>query len=113
MLLAYALDSCIHMGRQGRLRRAIFFGVSLFACLGIGYLHGTLIDLGLLLPPSVWIFTFLTLIILMSGSLVDQVVQVPVLKLQLASQETKAQQTLADEKARMDIILSSRSGHKM
>ena len=107
LLLAYALDSCIRMGRLGQMRRAIFFGVSLFACLGIGYLHGTLIDLGLLPPPSIWIFTFLALIILMSGSLVDQVVQVPVLRRQLASQETKAQQDLADEKARMDVILSS------
>ncbi len=107
LLLAYALDSCIHMGRQGQLRRAIFFGASLFACLGIGYLHGTLIDLGLLPPPSVWVFTFLALIILMSGSILDQVVQVPVLKRQLASQEARAQQDLADEKERMDVILSS------
>jgi len=102
LLLAYALDSCIHMGRHGQRRRAIFFGVSLFACLGIGYLHGTLIDLGLLPPPSVWIFTFLALIVLMSGSILNQVVQVPVLKRQLDSQKTKAQQDIADEKARMD-----------
>jgi PAS domain-containing protein len=107
LLLTYALDSIIRMGRQGQLRRAIFFGVSLFICLGIGYLHGTLIDLGLLPPPSVWIFTFLTLIILMSNDILNQVVQIPVLKRQLASQEIKAQQDLADEKERMGVILAS------
>jgi hypothetical protein len=37
-----------------------------------------LIDLGILPPPSIWLFTFLALIILMSVSLVDDVVSVPV-----------------------------------
>jgi hypothetical protein len=51
-LLAYALDSCIRMHRQGHKRRALFLGISLFACLGIGYFHGTLIDLGLVSPRA-------------------------------------------------------------
>jgi PAS domain S-box-containing protein len=88
-LLAYALDSCIRMHRQGHKRRALFLGISLFACLGIGYFHGTLIDLGLVSPPGIWLFTFLALIVLMSGALVDDVVRVRVLSRQLAVQEAK------------------------
>lgn len=87
LLLAYALDSCIRMGRQGQKRRATFLGISLFSCLGIGYLDGTLIDLGVLHPPGIWLFTFLALIILMSGSLVDDVVRVGVLSRQLTVQK--------------------------
>jgi hypothetical protein len=39
---------CIRVGlaRQGSARACMFFSLSIFACLGIGYLHGTLIDLG-------------------------------------------------------------------
>jgi PAS domain S-box-containing protein len=89
IVLAYALDSSIGLYRRGEKQRAWFFGLSVFACLGIGYLHGTLIDLGVLPPPSIWLFTFLALIILMSVSLVDDVVSVPVLKRQISSQMEK------------------------
>jgi PAS domain-containing protein len=91
IVLAYALDAAIGLARRGDRGRAWFFGLSIFACLGIGYLHGTLIDLGVLPPPSIWLFTFLALIILMSVSLVDDVVSVPVLKRQIASQLEKWQ----------------------
>jgi hypothetical protein len=91
IVLAYALDASIGLARRGARGRAWFFGLSIFACLGIGYLHGTLIDLGVLPPPSIWLFTFLALIILMSVSLVDDVVSVPVLKRQIASQLEKWQ----------------------
>ena len=89
IVLAYALDASVGLYRQGEKRRAWFFGLSIFTCLGIGYLHGTLIDLGILPPPSIWLFTFLALIILMSVSLVDDVVSVPMLKRQIASQREK------------------------
>jgi hypothetical protein len=49
IVLAYALDASIGLARRGDRGRAWFFGLSIFACLGIGYLHGTLIDLE---PPS-------------------------------------------------------------
>jgi len=88
-LLVYAVDSCIRMHRQGRPRRALFLGISLFLCLGIGYLHGTLIDLGLVSPPAIWLFTFLALTVLMSGALVKDVVRAGVLSRQLAVQEAK------------------------
>ncbi len=86
VVLAYTLDASVYIARQGERRRAWYFGLSIFACLGVGYLHGTLVDLGMLAPPSSWNFTFLALIILMSASLVDDVVSVPVLKRQIASQ---------------------------
>jgi len=89
IVLAYALDASIGLARSGNRRRAWFFGLSIFACLGIGYLHGTLIDLGMLPPPSIWLFTFLALIILMSVSLINDVVSVPLLKGQIASQMEK------------------------
>ena len=89
IVLAYALDASIELARSGNRRRAWFFGLSIFACLGIGYLHGTLIDLGMLPPPSIWLFTFLALIILMSVSLINDVVSVPLLKGQIASQMEK------------------------
>ena len=89
IVLAYALDASIGLARRGERRRAWFFGLSVFACLGIGYLHGTFIDLGMLPPPSIWLFTFLALIILMSASLVDDVVSVPKLKRQISSQMEK------------------------
>ena len=85
IVLAYTLDASVYLTRQGKRRRAWYFGLSIFACLGIGYLHGTLVDLGMLTPPSSWNLTFLALIILMSASLVDDVVSVPVLKRQIAS----------------------------
>ena len=89
IVLAYALDASIGLARSGNRRRAWFFGLSIFACLGIGYLHGTLIDLGMLPPPSIWLFTFLALIMLMSVSLINDVVSVPLLKRQIASQMEK------------------------
>jgi len=89
IVLAYTLDAAIRLQKKGEKRRAWFFGLSIFACLGIGYLHGTLIDLGVLAPPSSWNFTFLALIILMSVSLVDDVVSVPALKRRISSQMEK------------------------
>ena len=89
IVLAYALYASIGLARSGNRRRAWFFGLSIFACLGIGYLHGTLIDLGMLPPPSIWLFTFLALILLMSASLVDDVVSVPALKRRISSQMEK------------------------
>lgn len=89
IVLAYALDASVGLFRHGEKRRAWFFGLSVFTCLGVGYLHGTLIDLGVLPPPSIWLFTFLALIILMSVSLVDHVVSVPVLKRQIVAQREK------------------------
>jgi PAS domain S-box-containing protein len=86
VVLAYTLDASVYIARQGERRRAWYFGLSILACLGVGYLHGTLVDLGILAPPSSWNFTFLALIILMSASLVDDVVSVPVLKREIASQ---------------------------
>ena len=89
IVLAYALDASIGLARRGDRGRAWFLGLSIFACLGIGYLHGSLIDLGMLPPPSIWLFTFLALIILMSVSLINDVVSVPLLKGQIASQMEK------------------------
>jgi hypothetical protein len=52
IVLAYTLDISLYIARRGEHRRAWHFGLSIFACLGVGYLHGTLVDLGMLAPPS-------------------------------------------------------------
>lgn len=94
-VLAYALASSVGFYRQGQKQRAWFFGSSMFFCLGIGYLHGTLIDLGIFPPPSIWNATFLAMIILMSGALANTVVKVPELERRIATQLGKWQ-TLID-----------------
>ena len=86
ILLAYTLNAVIRYHRQGEKHRAWFLGLSIFACLGIGYLHGTLIDFGILPPPSIWNFSFLALIVLMSAGLVDSVIKVPELERRIANQ---------------------------
>jgi PAS domain S-box-containing protein len=85
-LLAYTLSALFLYHRQGKKRRSWFLGLSIFACLGVGYLHGTLIDLGILPPPGIWNFSFLALIVLMSADLVDKVVKVPELERRIAAQ---------------------------
>jgi len=94
-LLAYTLNALIRYHRRGEKNHSWFLGMSIFACLGVGYLHGTLIDFGILPPPGIWNFSFLALIILMSADLVDKVVKVPELERRIAT-HLKRWQTLID-----------------
>lgn len=98
ILLAYTLTAVIRYRRQGEKQRAWFLGLSIFACLGIGYLHGTLIDFGILPPPSIWNFSFLALIVLMSAGLVDSVIKVPELERRIANQLDRWQTLIAKAK---------------
>ncbi len=85
ILLIYTAMACIRFGKKGNPRKAVIFGVTIFLCLGLGYLHGTLIDLGIVDPPYLGSFLFLPLSLVMSYSLAGDVV-----KASLLAEEVKA-----------------------
>lgn len=76
VLLLYTAFSCFQLSRKGNTRKAALFAVTVFLCLGLGYLHGTLIDFGLADPPYLGSFLFLPLSLVMSDSLAGDVVKV-------------------------------------
>lgn len=73
--LIYTAAACISLAKKGNRTKAIIFGTIIFLCLGLGYLHGTLIDLGLADPPYLGSFLFLPLALVMSYSLAGDVVK--------------------------------------
>jgi PAS domain S-box-containing protein len=75
LMIYLMIESCVRLARRGQKHRALFLGISLFVCLGPAYLQGTLIDLDLLPPPFFLSFAFMVLICIMSGYLVNKVVQ--------------------------------------
>ncbi len=75
LLLIYTATACIRFGKRGSLPKALIFGITVFLCLGLGYLHGTLIDLGIAEPPYLGSFLFLPLSLVMSFSLAGDVVK--------------------------------------
>ena len=89
ILLYMVIDSCTQLWRRGERRRALFIGTSLFLCLGPAYLHGSLIDMGLLSPPFLNSYAFLALILVMSSYLVGEIVQASVLTRKLAADERR------------------------
>ena len=96
-LLFFAGESCYRLYREGnQRRRALGLGISLFLILGVGYVDGILMDLGIADPPSLIGITFLALVLVMGGQLTDEVVR--------ASALTRK---VAVERERMDIILSA------
>ncbi len=103
LLRGMSLESCIRLYRRSDRGRAWLLGASLFVFLGLGYGHGTLIDLGIVGPPILINFTFLGLIAVMSVSLTGEVVKASV----LSSRITHATRALEDERERMSVILSS------
>ncbi|MBW1773547.1 MAG: hypothetical protein JRJ82_11740, partial [Deltaproteobacteria bacterium] len=96
LLIYIACESCVRLARKGKKRRALFLGISLFVFLGLGYLYGTLMDLGIVGPPALLNFSFFGLVLVMSGSLAGEVVRASVLT-----------RELEDEKEHMDVILST------
>ena len=86
-LIYMVIDNCIQLNRRGERRRALFIGTSLFLCLGPAYLHGSLIDMGLLSPPFLISYAFLALILVMSSYLVGEVVQASILARTVAANE--------------------------
>ena len=89
LMIYLMIESCVRLGRSGQKRRALFFGVSLFVCLGPAYLHGTLVDLDLVPPPFFINFAFMALILIMSAYLVREVVQASVLSREVAANEKR------------------------
>ena len=89
ILIYTVIDSCIQLWRRGERRRALFIGTSLLLCLGPAYLHGSLIDLGLVSPPFWVSYAFLALILVMSSYLVGEVVRASVLALNVAANERR------------------------
>jgi len=96
LLIFLAGESCVRLHRRGQRRRSVFFGASLFVFLGFSYLHGTLIDLGVVGPPSLFSFTFLGLILVMSASLTTEVVRASVLSREVAANERRWRSLLED-----------------
>ncbi len=102
-LLFLTIESCVRLYRHGQKRRAIILCSSILLFLGLAYLHSTLMDMGIVGPPGIISFGFIGLILVMSASLVEEVVRASIL-----SREVKAkEQTLRDERERTEIILSA------
>ena len=89
LLIFMAAKSIVRMAKRGLKRRTVLFGAGLFMFLGVGYLHGTLMDLGVLGPPYITNLTFLALILLASAALVDEVVSASVLSGEVAAGERR------------------------
>ncbi|MCK5517203.1 MAG: sigma 54-interacting transcriptional regulator [Desulfobulbaceae bacterium] len=75
ILLIYTATAFIRFGKRENPRKALIFGITIFLCLGLGYLHGTLIDLGIADPPYLGSFLFLPLSLVMSYSLAGDIVK--------------------------------------
>jgi PAS domain S-box-containing protein len=76
VLMVYlVLESCLRLYRANQKRRALLFGASVIILLGGGYLHGTLVDLGVLPPPYLISFTFIFLVLFMSMVLAGEAAQ--------------------------------------
>ena len=89
LLLFLSADSCVRLARRGDRRRAFLLGLSPFVFLGLAYLHGTFIDLGIVGPPPLHNFAFLGLVIVMSSSLTGEVVRASQLSREVASNERR------------------------
>jgi PAS domain S-box-containing protein len=98
LMIYLAVEACIRMGRRGQRRKAIVFGLILFWTLGVAYVYGTLLDLGLVPPPPLHNISFMLLILIMSGTLITDVLSVPVLKKQVAVQLERWQSLLDQAK---------------
>ena len=89
ILLFYTAVAFLRFGRKGNGRQAIIFSATIFLCLGIGYLQGTLIDLGIVDPPYSGSFLFLPLSLMMSFSLAGNVVRSSQLCIEIESAELR------------------------
>jgi PAS domain S-box-containing protein len=75
LLIVLSADSCIRLYRQGEKRHALSLGTALSLVLIVAYAYGTLMDLGIVGPPNVVPFAFLTLVLIMSISLSGDVMR--------------------------------------
>ena len=89
LMLWLTMEGCVGFYRKGQRRRSAVFGCGLLASAGIAYLHGTLIDIGIVSPPPLFSFAFLALILIMSASLTGEVVRASELALEVAASERR------------------------
>jgi PAS domain S-box-containing protein len=89
LLVVMAVQSIVRVVKRGFKRSAVLLGVGLFIFLGVGYLHGTLMDFGVLGPPYIVNLTFLAMILVSSSALVDEVVSASVLSREVAAGEQR------------------------
>ena len=89
ILLIYTASAFIRFGKKGNPRKAIVFGITIFLCLGLGYLHGTLIDFGIADPPYLGSFLFLPLSLVISHSLAGDVAKASLLTEELKVAESR------------------------
>ena len=88
-LLIYTAEAFIDLARKGYKKKAIIFATTVFLCLGIGYLHGTLIDIGIAEPPYLGSILFLPLSMVMSFSLSSDVVSASLLSKEIRAAEAR------------------------
>ena len=89
ILMVYTAAAFVNFGRKENTRQAIIVGATIFLCLGLGYLHGTLIDLGIADPPYLGNFLFLPLSLVMSSSLAGEVVKASRLSGEIRAAESR------------------------
>jgi len=89
ILMLYTANATFQFGRAGNVKTAAFFGTTIFLCLGLGYLHGTLIDLEIADPPYLGSFLFLPLTLVMSFSLANDVLLASRLTYQVTEAEKR------------------------
>jgi len=88
-LLIYTAAASLHLGKNENPKKALLFSITIFLCLGLGYLHGTLIDIGLADPPYLGSFLFLPLCLVMSHSLAGDVVKSSRLAVEIKTAESR------------------------
>ena len=96
LLLAYTAYASYRCAQRYDLKKAVIFSSTIFLCLGLGYLHGTLIDLGITDPPYLGSFLFLPLSLVMSYSLAGEVARSSVLAEEIKSAESRWRRLLED-----------------
>jgi PAS domain S-box-containing protein len=89
LLILVTFSNCIQFGRKGNIKHAVILGATTFLCLGLGYLHGTLIDLRIADPPYLGSFLFLPLSLVMSYTLATDVVRASVLSKKVKQAESR------------------------
>jgi chemotaxis protein methyltransferase CheR len=89
LLIYLAAESCVRMGRGGERRGALLLGAGLFVFLGLGYLHDTLVDLGIVEPPMLFNISFIGLVLVMSASLTSELVRSSALNRKVAANEKR------------------------
>ena len=75
LMIYLTIASLIQLWRRGGKQQVVTLGAGIFLFVGLEYLHGTLIDLGIMDPPALLTYTFLGLILVMSANLVAEVVR--------------------------------------